>query len=138
MRRRYIISLIGVIVVCVAALALTIGLGDSPNLGLDLQGGVSVTLEPKPGTNPSNDSLDQAVQIIRQRVDALGVAEPEITRQDRNIVVDLPGVKDQARAQQLIGATAELRFRPVLQFLPADASEGVPATTAPPAGPASP
>src|SRR5437868_13417814 len=128
MRRRNIISLITILVIAVGALALIVGVGDTPNLGLDLQGGVSVTLEPKPGTNPSNDSLDQAVQIIRQRVDALGVAEPEITRQDRNIVVDLPGVKDQARAQQLIGATAELRFRPVLQVLPPD--ENAPAPVA--------
>jgi len=137
MRRRNLISLIGIVVVAIGALALTIGLGDTPNLGLDLQGGVSVTLEPKPGTSPSSDSLDQAVQIIRQRVDALGVAEPEITRQDQNIVVDLPGVKDQDRALQLVGQTAELRFRPVLQVLSPDESASVPVvdTTPTTAGP---
>ena len=91
-----------------------------PKLGLDLQGGASVTLLPE--GNVSSDSLGQAVQIIRQRVDALGVAEPEITRQGDAIVVNLPGVKDQDRALQLVGQTAELRFRPVLEVLPPDAT----------------
>jgi preprotein translocase subunit SecD len=131
MRRRNFISLIGIVVVAVGALALTIGLGYAPKLGLDLQGGASVTLLPE--GNPSSDSLGQAVQIIRQRVDALGVAEPEITRQGNAIVVNLPGVKDQDRALQLVGQTAELRFRPVLEVLPPDASTPVaaPATTVP-------
>src|SRR5258708_2823377 len=137
MRRRNLISLIGIVVVAVGALALTISLGYTPKLGLDLQGGASVTLLPE--GNVSSDSLSQAVQIIRQRVDALGVAEPEITRQGNAIVVNLPDVKDQDRALQLVGQTAELRFRPVLQILPPDQSASVPATTpttVAPAGPA--
>jgi preprotein translocase subunit SecD len=136
MRRRNIISLIGIVVIAVGSLALTISLGYAPKLGLDLQGGASVTLLPE--GNVSSDSLSQAVQIIRQRVDALGVAEPEITRQGDAIVVNLPGVKDQDRALQLVGQTAELRFRPVLEILPPDASTpvSVPTTAAPaPAGP---
>src|SRR5829696_7929003 len=137
MRRRYWISLIGVVFVAVGSLALVLGLRYSPNLGLDLQGGVSVTLQPKPDTPADSGSLDQAVQIIRQRVDALGVAEPEITRQDDTIVVNLPGVKDQDRALQLVGQTAELRFRPVLQVLGPDpnAPVAVPDTTPTTAGP---
>src|SRR3954468_13412814 len=136
MRRRYVISLVGITVLAIGSLALTIGLGYKPKLGLDLQGGASVTLLPE--GNVSSDSLSQAVQIIRQRVDALGVAEPEITRQGDAIVVNLPGVKDQDRALQLVGQTAELRFRPVLQVLPPDASTPVaapPTTVAPAAGP---
>ena len=136
MRRRYVISLVGITVLAIGSLALTIGLGYAPKLGLDLQGGASVTLLPE--GNVSSDSLSQAVQIIRQRVDALGVAEPEITRQGDAIVVNLPGVKDQDRALQLVGQTAELRFRPVLEILPPDASAPVaaPTTTVPaPAGP---
>ena len=127
MRRRNLISLIGIVVIAVGSLALTIGLGYAPKLGLDLQGGASVTLLPE--GNVSSDALDQAVQIIRQRVDALGVAEPEITRQGNAIVVNLPGVKDQDRALQLVGQTAELRFRPVLEILPPDrqrAASGAP------------
>src|SRR5215216_1938029 len=133
MRRRYIISLVGIVAGAVISLVATIALGYAPKLGLDLQGGASVTLLPEGNVN--GDALGQAVQIIRQRVDALGVAEPEITRQGNAIVVNLPGVKDQDRALQLVGQTAELRFRPVLQVLGPDASQPVPvpATTAPPA-----
>ena len=90
--------------------AATIGdLGqDTPVLGLDLQGGISVVLAPVGKFKPS--SLDVAVDIIRNRVDSLGVAEPEISRQGDNIVVDLPGVKDREKARRLVGRTAELRF----------------------------
>ncbi|HMS24775.1 MAG TPA: protein translocase subunit SecD [Acidimicrobiia bacterium] len=84
-----------------------------PQLGLDLKGGVSVVLEAK--GNPSDDQLDLAVDVIRERVDALGVAEPEISRQGNDIVVDLPGAKDTRKAQKLIGQTAELRFRQVAE-----------------------
>ena len=83
-----------------------------PLLGLDLQGGFSVILESKNET--SKESLDTAVDIIRQRVDSLGVAEPEISRQGDTIVVDLPGIKDRSKAEQVIGQTAELRFREVM------------------------
>ncbi|MDQ3384739.1 MAG: protein translocase subunit SecD, partial [Actinomycetota bacterium] len=62
--------------------------------------------------------LDQAIEVIRSRVDALGVAEPDITRQGNAIVVELPGVSDQQRAIEVVGQTAELRFRPVLEILP--------------------
>src|SRR4051794_41277994 len=129
MRRRYVISLVGITVLAIGSLALTIGLGYAPKLGLDLQGGASVTLLPEGNVN--SDAIGQAVQIIRQRVDALGVAEPEITRQGNAIVVNLPGVKDQDRALQLVGQTAELPFRPVLQVLPPDASTPVAAPATP-------
>src|SRR3954454_216236 len=115
---------------------MSIGFGYKSKLGLDLQGGASVTLLPE--GKVSADSLSQAVQIIRQRVDALGVAEPEITRQGDAIVVNLPGVKDQDRALQLVGQTAELRFRPVLQVLGPDASQPVPAPAPPAPRPAGP
>ena len=103
-------------------LALTFGLlvgnlvtGQEPLLGLDLQGGVEVVLRPVPDESEvTPEALDQALEIVRNRVDALGVAEPDITRQGANIVVQLPGVDDQDRAIALVGQTAELRFRPVL------------------------
>ena len=89
--------------------------GNEPLLGLDLQGGVSVVYAP---TEPASDeTLDQTLEIIRERVDAIGVAEPEISRQGQTIVVDLPGVDEQQRALDLVGQTAELRFRPVIQDL---------------------
>jgi preprotein translocase subunit SecD len=112
MRRSRLWPLISILVVAFGSLAATLLVGNTPQLGLDLQGGASVVLQPPPNT-PS-DVLDQAISVIRSRVDALGVAEPQITRQGSAIVVELPGVKDQAKAVALVGATAELRFRPVL------------------------
>jgi preprotein translocase subunit SecD len=103
----------------------------SPQLGLDLQGGVSVVLAPK--GKAKADALDKAVDIIRSRVDSLGVAEPEISRQGENIIIDLPGVKNQDRARRLVGRTAELRFRPVLQVLPPEGVEVTTTTTTAPA-----
>ena len=102
------IGLVGVL------LGLSIWQGNSPLLGLDLQGGTEVILRPTEGQEYEGDDLDQAREIISRRVDGLGVAEPDITRQGNNIVVQLPGVEDQERAIDLIGQTAELTFRPVL------------------------
>jgi preprotein translocase subunit SecD len=96
---------------------LTIG-GRSPQLGLDLQGGTSVVLGVKTGQTATSAQLDQAISIIRRRVDGLGVAEPEITRQGNFIVVSLPGVKDSQRAIELVGRTAKLQFRPFCTQLP--------------------
>ena len=73
-----------------------------------------------------SEALEQAKQIIRNRVDGLGVGEPEITRQGNAIVVALPGVKDQNKALEVVGQTAELRFRPVLERLPADETTPIP------------
>src|SRR5688572_27148398 len=86
-----------------------------PRLGLDLQGGISVVLTAQGDADP--DSIDKAVEIIRNRVDALGVAEPDISRQGENVLVQLPGIKEQSKAIQIIGTTAQLRFRPVLEEL---------------------
>src|SRR5438105_1216971 len=87
-----------------------------PQLGLDLQGGLSVVLFPLKGSDVS--TLDTAVQIIRNRVDGLGIAEPDVSRQGDTIVVDLPGVKDRQKALDTVGRTAELRFREVVATLP--------------------
>ncbi|HET6665310.1 MAG TPA: protein translocase subunit SecD [Acidimicrobiales bacterium] len=115
MRRKIWLPLVFIVLIAVGGLAATLISGNSPELGLDLQGGVSVVLAPTGQT--SGDQLDTSLDIIRQRVDALGVAEPDITRQGNNIVVQLPGVKNRDRALELVGETAELRFRPVLQDL---------------------
>ena len=76
----------------------------------------------------TSDGLDVAVDIIRSRVDGLGVAEPEISRQGNNIVVDLPGVANRDKARRIVGKTAELRFRPVLAQVPL-AEKVTPTTT---------
>src|SRR4029077_1332325 len=88
-------------------------LSDSrPVLGLDLQGGISIVLFPVKGTDLSG--LNTATTAIRNRGDGLGIAEPDVQRQGDTIVVNLPGVKDRAKAERLVGETAELRFRPVV------------------------
>jgi preprotein translocase subunit SecD len=109
--------IIGTLLLVVVSLAATIGSKSEPVLGLDLQGGISVVLAPVGNFKPG--ALGVARDIIDNRVNGLGVAEPEISTQGDNIVVDLPGVKDRDKARRLVGRTAELRFRPVLAELPA-------------------
>jgi SecD/SecF fusion protein len=86
---------------------------DKPILGLDLQGGLEVTLQavpPEEGTLEEAD-LDRSVEILRERVDRLGVAEPEIRKQgDDQIVIDLPGVENPDRVIDILGQTAELEL----------------------------
>ncbi|HVL93825.1 MAG TPA: protein translocase subunit SecD [Acidimicrobiales bacterium] len=124
MRRGLIVSLAGIVLVALAMLAGTVAAGNSPELGLDLQGGASVVLRPKGDVD--RGTLDQSIEIIRNRVDGLGVAEPDISRQGENIIVQLPGVKDQQRALDIVGQTAELRFRPVLGSVPVSETEAPP------------
>ena len=131
MRRSHIVSLVMVLVLAVGSLVATLVAGNSPQLGLDLQGGASVVLAPK--NKVDTGVLDQSIEIIRSRVDAIGVAEPDISRQGNTILVQLPGVKNKDRALQLVGTTAQLFFRPVIQPLPASESTPVTTTTAPPA-----
>jgi preprotein translocase subunit SecD len=112
-RRRHIFSLTLLIVVVVSGLVANLVAGNTPALGLDLQGGASVTLQPEGDFDVTG--LDVAVEIIRARVDSIGVAEPEIILQGSTVVVNLPGVKDQQQALDIIGRTGELLLRPVLQ-----------------------
>lgn len=87
-----------------------------PKLALDLQGGTQIILSPLllDGEVVSQEQLDQAVSIIRQRVDASGVAEAQvITQGDNNIIVSIPGVPDE-NTLKLIKASAKLEFRAVL------------------------
>jgi preprotein translocase subunit SecD len=87
-----------------------------PKLALDLEGGTQIILAPKleSGQTVSADQLNQAVAIIRQRIDAAGVSESEINTQgDKNVVVSLPGIPDQATIDR-IEASAKLEFRAVL------------------------
>lgn len=121
MRNKLIFSLVGILVLAYGGLITMLATGTEPALGLDLQGGISVTQRPKPGTEWSQASLDLAVEKIRERVDSLGVAEPEILRQGDTIVVNLPGVKNQQQAEDLVQVTGQVWLRPVLsacQVLP--------------------
>jgi preprotein translocase subunit SecD len=123
------LAILGLILVSMVSLVF---LQDSKSLqlGLDLRGGTSVTLQPRiaPGEEGSvtNEAIDQAVSIIRQRVDSLGVVESEVTAQgsgtNRQIVISVPGDTGR-RVVDLVGQTAELRFRQVLA-----SGSGIPAT----------
>ncbi|KGH47751.1 preprotein translocase subunit SecD [Modestobacter caceresii] len=112
--RRYFAAFLAIVAGLYALVFLT---GDqrTPQLGLDLQGGTTVTLAARTpdGQAPDQEDLELARQIIEQRVNGLGVAEAEVvTEGDSNIVISVPG-DDGERAREL-GATAQLRFRPVL------------------------
>src|SRR5215207_3668371 len=106
MKRNHLLSLAFIVLLAVGGLAAVLATGSSPLLGLDLQGGASVVLAPAEGAKASTETLNQAITIIRQRIDGVGVAEPDITRQGSNIVIQLPGVKDTDRVLALVGQTA--------------------------------
>ena len=116
-------SLIWLLVI-IFGLAVLIGFGSTtdenasftPKLALDLQGGTQIILSPLllDGQAVTPEQLDQAVSIIRQRVDASGVSESQVTTQgDTNIIVSIPGIPDE-NTLALIKASAKLEFRPVL------------------------
>lgn len=120
--------------VLVLALAGIIGLGAvtgsgatfAPKLALDLQGGTQIILSPllEDGETVSEEQLAQAVEIIRQRVDATGVSEASIkTQGNSNIIVEIPGTPDE-NTLKLIRSSAKLEFRPVIL-----ASQGATAAT---------
>ncbi|MFC1753330.1 protein translocase subunit SecD [Thermoproteota archaeon] len=95
------------------------------NLGLDLQGGTQVTLEAKdtPKQKVTNDAVLGSLAVIRNRVDSLGVTEPVIRRKGtRQIIVELPGIKDPQRAINIIGDTALLEFVEA-EWAPGDTSK---------------
>ena len=109
--RRHIATLL-VIVVALGG-AGVLAYFKEPTLGLDLQGGLEIVYQAQPpkGTEITSEGMDNAVEIFRQRVDKLGVAEPEIRKQGEDqIAVELAGVHDPARAAEIIGTTAQLAF----------------------------
>ncbi len=128
------LAILALILVGLTATALLQG-ATSVRLGLDLRGGTSVTLQPR-ASNDANkitsEAIDQAVSIIRQRVDSLGVAESEVTAQgsgtNRQIVISVPGDSGR-RVVDLVGQTAELRFRQVLATAAGAAGTGTDAAT---------
>jgi preprotein translocase subunit SecD len=88
LRRSGLLPALIITLLAVGGLAATLATESAPKLGLDLAGGFSVVLQPE--EDVEDDTLDQAIEIIRTRVDGIGVAEPEITRQGQTIVVNLP------------------------------------------------
>ena len=115
-RRRHLI-LLGVIAAALAGVALLAVPGSpahrKPTLGLDLQGGLEVVLKavPPKGHKLTSEDLDRSIEIMRKRIDKLGVSEPEIRKQGSDqIVIQLAGVHDPKAAAALIGKTAVLEF----------------------------
>jgi preprotein translocase subunit SecD len=117
---------------------LSLGTKYKPRLGLDLEGGTSVILTPRVAKGSqakiSKDALNQAVSIIRSRVDSFGVAEAEVATAGKNIVISVPGKQDK-NILETVKQTAQLRFRRVLL-----SGSGAPETpvTPSPSGSASP
>ncbi|MDP8902046.1 MAG: protein translocase subunit SecD [Actinomycetota bacterium] len=100
---------------------------ESTQLGLDLQGGVSAQLRGSQtgGGNVTREEMEQASDLIRQRIDRLGVAEPDVRVQGENqIVVQIPGVENEDEVIDIIGRTAQLGF---YQVLATDGSPNTPA-----------
>ncbi len=111
-RRRLWASLLGCVGITVALLLLNIGLGNTPALGLDLQGGVSVVLAPEKGA--SSGDLLVIRDLIRSELENRGIAEPDVRVEGSNIIVDLPGVKDQREALDAVDVAGIVSLRPVL------------------------
>src|SRR4051812_46886798 len=100
----------------VLGLALFFAVTSAPRLGLDLEGGTQIVLETQDGkrVDADRESTDRALEVLRGRVDALGVAEPTLARSgERRIIVELPGVQDPREAADVIGQTAQLGFHVV-------------------------
>ena len=99
----------------VLGLSLFAALTRPPQLGLDLRGGTQLVLETRdgPGAVADAGTTDRTLEVLRRRVDALGVSEPTLARSgERRIIVELPGVQDPAEAAEVVGRTAQLTFHP--------------------------
>lgn len=105
-----------VLAAAVLLVSVLITLTMSPRLGLDLQGGTRMVLQAKDSDTAKADreSTDRTLEVLRKRIDSLGVAEPALTRsgEDR-IIVELPDVQDPRQAAEVIGRTAQLSFHAV-------------------------
>jgi preprotein translocase subunit SecD len=117
---RRLVGLLIVLAIAWGGLAAIVATGTTPRLGLDLQGGTSVVLTAPDGTDP--ELLDVATEIMTRRIEGFGnVQEPDIAISgDNTVVVQLPGVEDEQRAIDAVGATGLLSFRPVLDSTPGE------------------
>ena len=131
-RRRLWASLLGCLGVTFVLLAINLALGNTPALGLDLQGGVSVVLAPEAGA--TGDDLLVIRDLIRDELENRGIGEPDVRVEGSNIVVDLPGVKDQRDALDAVDVAGIVTLRPVFQCFGAPAEgtgSSVPGSTVP-------
>ena len=118
MNRSEKLRLILVLIVILGALCFAWLYKDGLNLGLDLRGGAHIVLQAKdtPENPLRDDSIDRLLAVLRNRIDQYGVAEPIIQKSGTDrIIVDLPGIQDPAAALELIGKTAQMDFREVIE-----------------------
>jgi preprotein translocase subunit SecD len=122
--RTLVWSLSTILVVALVSVGATFLSGKAPLLGLDLKGGVEVVLQPHTkNTNPT--TLQEAVTIINNRVNGYGISNASVTRQGNDIVIELPGAKNDTQVLSELGQTAQLFFRPVVCII----APYVPSTT---------
>ncbi len=121
LKRRDLIRLAIIAGIIVAAIAYLFPVEGKIRLGLDLKGGSHIILQcvPTPNAPVTEDSVNRVLEILRNRIDQFGVTEPVIQRAGSNrILVQLPGVKDPQAAMELLGKTALLEFREVVDVGP--------------------
>lgn len=134
-RRKNSLRTRALLALTVIAASLAIALTTPVRLGLDLRGGTQITLETRSTatTEADREATDRTMEVLRGRIDALGVAEPTLVRSgDHRILVELPGVQDPKKAADVLGRTAQLTVHPVLGT--AETPDGT--STPPPADPA--
>src|SRR6478735_5039389 len=111
-RRRYLFVLLFVLLL-VAVSAIVIAKQET-KLGLDLQGGLELVYQGQPtgtATSVSGEDIDNSISIIEQRINTLGVSEPEVARLgNEEITVSLPGITDANRAAEQVGSTSQLYY----------------------------
>lgn len=112
MKRRLWTSLIAVVLIVLITLGFNIATDNTPILGLDLQGGVSVILAPT--ETATAEELTVIRDLIRSELERQGIAEPDVRVQGQTIVVDLPGVRDQQEALSAVDVSGVVELRPVL------------------------
>jgi SecD/SecF fusion protein len=135
-RRKNSLRTRALLALAVIAGSLAIALTMPIRLGLDLRGGTQIMLETRPTDTAGADraATDRTVEVLRGRIDALGVAEPTLVRSgDHRVLVELPGVQDPKKAADVLGRTAQLTVHAVL-----GTAENPDDTTEPPTRPTDP
>jgi preprotein translocase subunit SecD len=112
-RSRLWASLLGIVIASASLLTLNLALGNTPVLGLDLRGGVSVILASTEGAG--DEDLIVVRDLIRDELEQRGIAEPDVRVEGSNVIVDLPGVKDQQDALDAVDIAGIVSLRPVFQ-----------------------
>ena len=106
-----------VIALAVVAVAAILAATQQPRLGIDLRGGTQIVLQARDSgaAKATSAATDDAMEVLRRRVDALGVSEPTLVRSGKDrIIVELPGLQEPAQAAESLGRTAQLTVHPVL------------------------